>query len=111
MPQMSQIGQNQQTVDLIRVTGMEGAKAYQMPPNSRAPLFDDTDDIVIFKMTDGAGFPSYRRARLAWIDDNQPAEPATNPDYLTRKEFEEWKETFANGKQSVRRAKQPAEDQ
>jgi hypothetical protein len=111
VPQMPQIGQNQQTVDLIRVTGMEGARAYQMPPNSRAPLFDDTDDIVIFKMTDGAGFPSYRRARLAWIDDSQPAEPAVSQDYLTRKEFEKWKESFENGKQSVRKSKQSAEDQ
>jgi hypothetical protein len=100
---------NTAPVDLIRVTGMEGARAYQMPPNSRAPLFDDTDDIVIFKTTDGAGFPSYRRARLAWIDDTQPAPPAQPAgDYVTRAEFEELKEIVENAKHPVRKPK-PAE--
>ena len=87
---------------LIRVTGMQGAKAYQMPANSRAALFDDTDDIVIIKMTDGAGFPSYRRARLDWL----PDEPES--DSVTRKEFDdlrnsinELKGLILNGQQSV----------
>jgi hypothetical protein len=97
-------------VDLIRVTGMEGARAYQMPPNSRAPLFDDTDDIVIFKTTDGAGFPSYRRARLAWIDDTQPAQPV-NVDYVTRAEFEELKEAFENAKHPVQRKPKSSADE
>lgn len=97
-----QQNQTQQRDGLIRVTGMQGAKAYQMPANSRAALFDDTDDIVIIKMTDGAGFPSYRRARLDWIED----EPES--DSVTRKEFDdlrssinELKGLILNGKQSV----------
>lgn len=30
---------------LVKVTGMEGARAYQMPPNSVAPLFDANEGI------------------------------------------------------------------
>lgn len=94
---------------LIRVTGMQGAKAYQMPANSRAALFDDTDDIVIIKMTDGAGFPSYRRARLDWL----PDEPES--DSVTRKEFDdlrnsiiELKGLILNGQQPVRKSSKNA---
>ena len=46
----------QQGMQLIRVTGMDGAKAYQMPPNSVVPLFDADNDIMYIKSTDGAGF-------------------------------------------------------
>lgn len=105
-PQNGPQNTNQAPQDgLIRVTGMQGAKAYQMPANSRAALFDDTDDIVIIKMTDGAGFPSYRRARLDWL----PDEP--EGDSVTRKEFDdlrnsinELKGLILNGKQSVRKS-------
>lgn len=44
----------------IHVTGLDGAKAYPMPPNSEVPLFDSTDDVLYIKTTDGAGFPTIR---------------------------------------------------
>lgn len=81
---------------------MEGAKAFQLAANSRAALFDDTDDIVIIKMTDGAGFPSYRRARLDWIEEEPPQAAG---DYFTRSEamaqFEELKGMIADVKQLI----------
>lgn len=45
---------------LIRVTGIEGAKAYRMPPNSIVPLFDGAEDVFYLKSTDGGGFPTIR---------------------------------------------------
>lgn len=91
---------------LTRVTGMQGAKAYQMPANSRAALFDDTEDVVIIKMTDGAGFPTYRRARLDWLPDEPESEYMTRADL--RKELDvlcggldELKGLILDGKQSV----------
>lgn len=94
---------------IIRVTGMDGAKAYALSPNSRAALFDDSEDVVIIKTTDGAGFPSYRRARLDWIEE-EPSQTAG--DYITRDEYlqqgaellaqlDELKGLILNGKQSV----------
>lgn len=73
-----------------------------MPANSRAALFDDADDIVIIKMTDGAGFPSYRRARLEWIEDELDNDPVTRAELNAK--FEELKGLILNGKQSVRRS-------
>lgn len=84
---------------LIRVTGMQGAKAYQMPANSRAALFDDTDDIVIIKMTDGAGFPSYKRARLDWIEDEPESDIVTRAELNAK--FEELKGLILNAQQPV----------
>lgn len=43
--------------EIIRVHGEEGAKAYQLPPDSAVLLLDDTNPILWFKSTDGAGYP------------------------------------------------------
>lgn len=94
---------NQAPRDLVRVTGMDGARAYPMPPNSREALFDDTDDVVIFKITDGAGFPSYKRARLVWEEEPQKAAAPTAAEFVTRQEFEALKEAILNAQQSVQK--------
>lgn len=61
IPQFNAQMASQQPVNcLTRVTGIDGAKAYQMPPNSVAALFDDSYDIMYVKSTDGAGFPTIR---------------------------------------------------
>lgn len=76
--------QQQPVQELIRVTGIEGAKAYQMPANSVVPLFDSENDIMYIKSTDGAGFPSIRAFSFAPIE--QVQEPA--PEYVQRSEFD-----------------------
>lgn len=43
---------------ITKVNGENGAKAYQLPPNSEALLLDETAPIVWLKTTDGAGYPS-----------------------------------------------------
>lgn len=85
---------------LIRVTGYEGAKAYQMAPNSVVALFDGNQDVFFVKSTDGAGFPTIKAFAFTPID----ASPAP-VDYVTRQEFEELKGQVLNGKQSVRKSK------
>lgn len=62
----------QQGMQLIRVTGMDGAKAYQMPPNSVVPLFDADNDIMYVKSTDGAGFPTIRAFAFQPIENPTP---------------------------------------
>ena len=83
---------------LIRVTGMDGARAYQMPPNSAVALFDGGQDVFYVKTTDGAGFPTIRAYSF------QPMEQAQAmgaSDYVTRAEFEQLKEMIVHGKQPV----------
>ena len=101
-PQLNQPQVN--TQNLIRVNGIDGAKAYQMPANSTVALFDNNEDIMYIKTTDGAGFPAIRTFAFNEVVAN------TNPiqdtaDYVTRDEFNKLKEELLNGKQSISRSK------
>ena len=90
----------QQSMNLIRVTGYEGAKAYQMPANSTTALFDSNDDVMYIKSTDGAGFPTIRTFRFEEMRGTAMSSP--NEDYISRKEFEDFKkEMLSYAKQSI----------
>lgn len=93
-----------QTQNLIRVNGIEGAKAYQMSANSIVSLFDANEDIMYIKSTDGAGFPSIRT--FSFTEVKEQNKPIQQVDYISREEFEEFKkELMNNGKQSISRSK------
>src|SRR5690606_5947885 len=47
-----------QHMEIIKVSGEPGAKAYQMAPNSSILLLDETAPLVWLKTTDGAGYPT-----------------------------------------------------
>lgn len=47
-----------QRCEVVRVNGENGARAFQMAPNSSVLLLDETDPIVWLKTTDGAGYPT-----------------------------------------------------
>ena len=90
--------------NLIRVNGIDGAKAYQMPANSTVALFDSNNDIMYVKSTDGAGFPSIRT--FSFTETKEEVKQAENTDYISRQEFEDFKkELMNNGKQSIQRTK------
>lgn len=90
--------------NLIRVNGIDGAKAYQMNPNSTVALFDSNEDIMYIKSTDGAGFPQIRK--FSFIEMNEiPTKQINNDDFISREEFENFKkEVLNNGKQSIRKS-------
>lgn len=111
----AQIAPQQPMNGLTRVTGMDGAKAYQMPANSVVALFDDANDIFYVKSTDGAGFPTIRVFDFfEHKEQPAPVQQAINPEtYATKQELqtlqyqlEEVKGMISNGKQSV--PEQPA---
>ena len=105
-PQMNnqQIFPQEQTQNLIRVNGIDGAKTYQMPANSTVALFDCTEDIMYIKTKDGAGFPSIRTFNFVEITQNEKS--SVSQDYISRQEFEEFKkELMNNGKHSISRSK------
>lgn len=79
MPQPFTMDPQRNQMQLIRVTGMEGAKAYQMPPNSVVPLFDADNDIMYVKSTDGAGFPTIRTFAFQPIENKQEPEQQCRP--------------------------------
>ena len=99
-----QFFQQEPAQSLIRVNGIEGAKAYQMSANSIVSLFDANDDIMYIKSTDGAGFPSIRT--FSFTEVKEQNKPIQKVDYISREEFEEFKkELMNNGKQSISRSK------
>ena len=71
---------------LISVTGIEGARAYQLPPNSSMPLFDQNNDILYLKTTDAAGYPTVKTFRFEPYE--QQIEVKALPDYVSHSEFD-----------------------
>lgn len=96
-PQPFPMMPNQTQPQLVKVSGLEGAKAYQMGPNSSVALFHESEDILYVKSTDGAGFPTIRTFRFEPFD-IPPEDPKK---YVTAEEFEAFKKEVLNGKQSV----------
>lgn len=87
-----------QPQNILKVNGIEGAKAYQMAPNSMAALFDTNEDIFYIKTSDSGGFSNVQAYSFKKIEE-KPVQ-AQN-DFVTRKEFEELKEAL-NGKLNIR---------
>ena len=58
MPKFGAQGVFSQKQEVIRVNGENGARAYNLPPNSSVLLMDNTMPVVWLKVTDGAGYPS-----------------------------------------------------
>lgn len=105
-PMNNQPFPQQITQNLIRVNGIEGAKAYQMSANSTVALFDTNEDIMYVKTTDGAGFPIIRIFSFTEIKEDTRA--TQNTDYISRQEFEDFKkELMNNGKQFIQETDKP----
>ena len=102
---MAPIPQQQTAPGLIQVTGLEGAKAYPMSPNTQAARFDGNRDGFNLNRTDAGGYPTIEAYEFKPL---QEAAPTAQPEYVTRQEFDELKEMIANGKQPVRKATKPA---
>jgi len=68
---------------LVSVTGIEGARAYQLPPNSKMPLFDQDADVLYLKTTDAAGYPTVKAFRFEPIETQEPS-----AGYVTREDFD-----------------------
>lgn len=97
---------NQQPVNgLVAVTGIEGAKAYQLPPNSSMPLFDANEDVLYLKTTDGAGFPTVRVFDFTEREHKQPAHAQS--EYVPRSEFDALVERINELTKEGKNAEQP----
>ena len=49
-------GQSLSRQEIIKVNGENGARAYQLPPNSNVLLLDESAPLVWLVQTDGAGY-------------------------------------------------------
>lgn len=83
-PMLAQQQQQQPIHGFVYVTGLDGAKAYQMPPNSEMPLFNSTGDVMFIKTTDGAGFPTIK---VCNVIERKDATTSDATEYVTRDEL------------------------
>ena len=58
--------------NIIQVNGENGAKAFQMGPNSRVLLLDETAPLVWFVQTDGAGYKTVTPYSITPYTPTQP---------------------------------------
>ena len=58
--------------EIIHVNGENGARAFQMMPNSQALLLDDTAPIVWLAQTDGAGYKTITPYEIKPIEQKEP---------------------------------------
>lgn len=70
---------------LLRVNGIEGAKAYPSYPGSTVALFDNNEDVMYIKSIDQCGFPTIRIFRFEEIKEEVP-----KGDYVKREELEDY---------------------
>lgn len=69
----------------IQVAGYEGVQAYNMPPNSRAPLFDTNNDVFYDVQTDANGKKTIRMCPFTVQEDD----PSNSTVYATKEDIKE----------------------
>lgn len=84
--------QNLPRQEIIRVNGENGAKAYQMAPNSSALLMDESAPLVWLVQTDGAGYKTTVPYTIA------PYQAQQAPDLHSLEERIQRLEEMLNGK-------------
>lgn len=97
-------------MELIKVNGRAGADAFRLEtPNSMVALFDANEDVFFIKRTDGAGYPTVETYRFTKAEE---AASAQIPDFVSRKEFDDFKisleEALKDVQQSVLKARPAA---
>lgn len=80
------------TQQVTKVNGENGARAFQLAPNSSVLLLDETKPIVWLKTTDGAGYPSLTPYTIT------PYQPEPIPDFHSLEERIKKLEDLYNGK-------------
>lgn len=105
-----QYNQYQQNQGIIKVSGIDGANAYQIPPNSSVPLFDTDQSILYIKSTDGLGFATVSEFT---ISPRQFTPVNSNEDIITGQDnsvlyqqYNELKEDLDNAKRNIQRLEQ-----
>lgn len=80
----------QQNNGIVWVQGIEGAKAYQLMPNSNVMLLDsENEGIFYIKLSDNVGMCTLRSFRYTEITNEQPKQTSVDLSaYVTKAELE-----------------------
>ena len=88
--QMPQTVQPQQQIQYVN--GRESANAYQIGPNSSVLLMDSNDAKFYIKTSDASGFCTVKTYTF-----QEETENTENSQYVTKSEFEEFKQQLLKG--------------
>lgn len=91
--------------NIIQVRGQNGAEALQMAPNSKALLLDETDPLIWFVQTDGAGYKTVTPYSIT------PFEPAPAIDLNSIEQRLSILEEKINARQSNSQSNKPTKKQ
>ena len=87
------------TNQLLKVNGLEGARAYPTYPNSVVALFDANEDYMYIKTTDSGNYPTIDTYKFTKVVPASPQDLTSN--FVTKEEFLKFREEILNAKQSV----------
>jgi hypothetical protein len=89
------------------VNGIEGAKAFILPPNTQKLLLDSDNAFFYIKTTDMQGKPSVRRFRYIDVDAEQTPTKQDEPkvDYVTLEQFTDLLQNFDDLKKEFEKIK------
>lgn len=89
------------------VNGIEGAKAFILPPNTQKLLLDSDNAFFYIKTTDTQGKPSVRRFRYIDVDAEQapPKQDEPKVDYVTLDQFADLLQNFDDLKKEFEKMK------
>ena len=78
------------------VNGIEGAKAFILPPNTQKLLLDSDNAFFYIKTTDMQGKPTVKRFRYIDVDSeqSQPKQEQPQVSYVTLEQFTDLLENF-----------------
>lgn len=77
---------NYNRCDVIRVNGENGARAYQLAPNSSILLLDETAPIIWLAQTDGAGYKTLSAYDITPHKEPEPVDLKALSDRIARLE-------------------------
>lgn len=93
---------------LDKVNGIDSARAFPTKPNSQIALFDANEDVMYIKTTDGNNFATIRKFRFIEEPETSQQQADTikmDELFVSKEEFEKFKEEMLNGQQSIRNTK------
>lgn len=85
---------NQIRQEIVKVNGENGARAYQLAPNSQMLVLDESNPIVYLLQTDGAGYKTVTGYTIAPIVPETPRDIRTLEERIRRLE-ERYESNFA----------------
>ena len=76
--------------------GPESAQAYQIGPDSQVILMDSNRPVFYVKKSDSLGYSDIKAFEFHEIPlfQSNPDQQSTNPEYITKTEFEEFKKVI-----------------